>query len=127
MKDLPGPRAFLPETVSPGDFPLGSAESRAAARAMAERFPRSPTIVTIYVNSAAECMNPGEIRFGTFGTVEVLERADEETEEVSLSAFAAPGQPAAMLLHCTARVVIREPRKRMQRTDCARSATEVFR
>jgi hypothetical protein len=105
MKDLPGPRAFLPETVSPGDFPLGSAESRAAARAMAERFPRSPTIVTIYVNSAAECMNPGEIRFGTFGTVEVLERADEETEE-SFTERVCRARPTgcdAITLHCASR------------------------
>jgi hypothetical protein len=69
-----------PDLPLPGDFPVRSPESRAAARLLAERFPRPPTIVTIYVNSAAEYMNPSEIRFGTFGTVEVLERADEETE-----------------------------------------------
>lgn len=49
MKNLRGPRIPLPDTVLPGDFPIGSPESRAAARAMAERFPSLPDIISVYV------------------------------------------------------------------------------
>jgi hypothetical protein len=46
MRNLRAPKNPLHETVLPGDFPLGSTESRAAARALAERFPPPPDIIT---------------------------------------------------------------------------------
>jgi hypothetical protein len=53
MNELRGPQDPLSGTdenaARRGDFPLRSPQSRAAARAMAERFQPLPDIISIYV------------------------------------------------------------------------------
>jgi hypothetical protein len=44
MSDLEDPKKQLPDTVSPASFPIGSPESRAAARAKVEARPKPPTL-----------------------------------------------------------------------------------
>jgi len=66
---------------APGDFPLGSPESRAAARVAAGRFPANPFIVTVLVDSGAPCLELGPIKWGSIaGVPEIFERGPDESE-----------------------------------------------
>jgi hypothetical protein len=82
MKKLPGPQIRLPDTVKPGDFPVGTVESRAAARALLKTRPQPPDICMVAVNSRAPCLNPGPIKWGTVpGVAEIFERGPDESEK----------------------------------------------
>jgi len=89
---------------SPGDFPLGSPESRAAARVAAERFPAPPLIVTVLVDSAAPCLEPGPIKWGTvLGVQTIFERGADESESdfVDRLAALAPIEKTPFCESCT--------------------------
>lgn len=51
MSDLPGPKDPLGGTLSPGDFPIGSLQSRAAARVMLEARVQPPDMVISFVGA----------------------------------------------------------------------------
>lgn len=83
MRNLRDPRISLPDTVKPGDFPIGSLESRAAARSMLKAcFDTAPDICFIVVASKAQSLNPGPIRWGTVpGLAEIFERGSDESDD----------------------------------------------
>lgn len=89
-KDPQGPLGASDSTLKPGRFPLGSAESRAAARALLERqrasrkridvvssIPRPRAVGGIHIGTWIECDDGSLYRFSTVPagmTVEGAER-----------------------------------------------------
>jgi hypothetical protein len=104
MNELPKPtRTLFPV---PGEFPIGSAESRAAVRLLAERFPRPPTIVSVYIDSKAASENPGRLHWGSIkGVPGIFERGDQESEQAFIDRVASARPPGidAITIHSLTR------------------------
>jgi len=70
MTTKPRETLHLPATLRPGDFPLGSMESRAAARMLSKRRQDEDVIITRIINDAGEVLEehvtPAEAGTGTF-------------------------------------------------------------
>ena len=112
MKPVPkkGLSQRLPATNScprPWDYPLGSRESRAAARAMLERLPVSPPLVVHFAGCSGETLACDEARLDD----ELVPRLANESQvdfEKRLIGMAPRGRPALIVMSPSASEVERD-------------------